>query len=302
MLTAMSCGVAGVDTHMKAMGVVGNNISNVNTYGFKSSGAAFTDVMYQTLSNASAPGVSNGGKDPVQVGYGAKLGAVSVNTGKGDEASTGNSSDLYIDGEGYFTLADKLPTGVTQPAYETKPTYKYSRVGAMKFDAAGNLVDTATGSYVCGLSAQTADGALPTTVPSSFATASTTPEVIHYDTGNNALTDVAFAADGTITAKNAAGSVVYVGKLEISHFPNPAGLSQQGNSCVGASNNSGTPSYNFAGSGATGPLVTGALEASNVDLATELSNMIVYERGLQANSKIISVSDEMLETLVNMKR
>ncbi len=310
MLRAMSCGVAGIDTHQNAMGVVGNNISNVNTYGFKSSSAAFTDVMYQTLSNASAPGVSNGGKDPVQVGYGSKTGTISVNTTKGDEASTGNSSDLYIDGEGYFTLANQLPSGTTTPGIGTQPdSYKYTRVGAMKFDSSGNLVDTATGSYVCGmnsLASGATDTTLPTSVPTSpdWTKAETKPEVIHYDTTNtkNTLKDVAISADGTITATNSAGSAVYVGKLELAHFANPAGLSQDGSSCLSVSDNSGTPSYNFAGSGATGSLVTGALEASNVDLATELSNMIVYERGFQANSKIITVSDEMLETLVNMKR
>ncbi len=300
-ITAMSCGVAGVDTHMKAMGVTGNNISNVNTYGFKSSSAAFTDVMYQTLSGASAPGASNGGKDPVQMGYGAQLGAVSVNTGKGDQASTGDQRDCYIDGEGYFILADQSTPGANVTDQPTVNSYKYTRVGAMKFDEAGNLVDSATGNYVCGLSAATS-GALPTTAPTY--TASNTPGIIHYDTTNasNTLSEISFAADGTITAKNSAGNVVSVGKLELAHFTNPAGLSQQGNSCVAKTDNSGDAKCDFPGSGATGALVRGALEASNVDLATELSNMIVYERGFQANSKIISVSDEMLETLVNMKR
>lgn len=294
MLRAMSCGVAGVDTHMNAMGVVGNNISNVNTYGFKSSSAAFTDVMYQTLSDASAPGTANGGENPIQVGYGSKTGAISVNTSKGDQASTGDQSDCYIDGEGYFTLADGC-TAV--PGASTTPSnYKYSRVGTLRFDSAGNLVDTATNSYVCGVNATS--GTLPTSK-------SDTPVVIHYDTsssGPGPLSSVSIATDGTITAKKSDNSAVTLGKIELAYFPNPAGLSQMGNSCVGKTLNSGDPVYNYPGSGATGSLVTGALEASNVDLATELSNMIVYERGFQANSKIISVSDEMLQTLVDMKR
>lgn len=304
MLRAMSCGVAGVDTHMNAMGVVGNNISNVNTYGFKSSSAAFTDVMYQTLSNASKPGTSSGGINPVQVGYGSKTGTISVNTTKGDEASTGNSSDCYIDGEGYFTFANQLTSNGVADA----PTsYKFSRVGELKFDSAGNLVNAITGDYVCGMNAIASgatDTTLPTSIPTSpdWSTADTKPQVIHYDTAKNTLKDIAIATDGTITATNSAGSAVYVGKLELAHFSNPSGLTQEGNSCVSNSNNSGDPVYNFAASGANGAIKTGALEASNVDLATELSNMIVYERGFQANSKIITVSDEMLETLVNMKR
>lgn len=300
MLRAMSCGVAGVDTHMNAMGVCGNNISNVNTYGFKSSSAMFTDVMYQTLSNASAPGVSNGGKDPVQVGYGSKMGAVSVNTDKGDEASTGKSNDLYIDGEGYFTLAGQLKAAGN---YTDPPaSYKYTRVGSVQFDSDGNLVDTATGGYICGMDAVTPPGTLPTTLPAAWTTPSTTPTVIHYDTKNNTIKNVAIAADGTITATDSSNAAVYVGKIELAHFANPGGLSQEGDSCVSSTDNSGTATYAFVGTGGTGPLKAGCLEGSNVDLATELSNMIMYERGFQANSKIISVSDEMLETLVNMKR
>lgn len=301
----MSSGIAGLKAHQTAMDVVGNNISNVNTYGFKSSSTAFTDVMYQTLSNASAPGSSNGGKNPVQIGYGATAAAVSVNTTKGDENATGDSSDCYIDGEGYFILADQLPSDKATPDFATTPSYKFSRVGSMKFDAAGNLVDTATGNYVCGLNAVTSAGTMTdTTAPASFSATSsiTAPVVIHYDASGNTLKDVAISTDGTITATNSSGAVVYVGKVLLAHFANPAGLTQEGDSCLSASNNSGAATYAFSGSGGTGSLITGALEASNVDLATELSNMIVYERGFQANSKIISVSDDMLETLVNMKR
>lgn len=312
-ITAMSCGVAGVDTHMKAMGVVGNNIANVNTYGFKSSSAAFTDVMYQTLSSASAPGAAMGGSNPVQIGFGSKLGTVSVNAEKGDQTATGKQSDVYIDGEGYLILADNVTPGAADGNGNIIPkanSYTYSRVGELEFDSQGNLVDKISGKYVCGVNNQVTGDETGTATYTKTSTmtpgATTSPAPIHYDptTGGakNTFKEIAFAGDGTITAKNADGAVVTIGKIELAHFPNPAGLSQRGGSLMDKSDNSGAPTCDFAGSSGTGSLVPGALESSNVDLATELSNMIVFERGLQANSKIISVSDEMLQTLVEMKR
>jgi flagellar hook protein FlgE len=111
------------------------------------------------------------------------------------------------------------------------------------------------------------------------------------------------------------GSVVTIGQIEIAHFTNPAGLEQMGGNYYKATDNSGNAtiesdgsitsaglSFETPGSSATGNLVTGALESSNVDLANEFSNMITTERGYQANSKIITVADEMLETLVSMVR
>ncbi|XOQ43500.1 MAG: Flagellar basal body protein [Clostridium sp.] len=307
MMRAMSSGVAGLKAHQTALDVIGNNIANVNTYGFKASRTLFSDILYQTLTSATAPDDTTGagGLNPSQVGYGATASAVQVDTGRAGMATTGRSNDCYINGEGYFVVADGAPatTGGAAPS-----SYKYTRVGALSFDSAGYLVDS-NGNRVCGIPVNTPNDLLNATLDTSVSV----PRYIHYDTSQS-LSDISIAADGTITAL-LDGSVVTIGQIEIAHFVNPAGLEQMGGNYYKATDNSGNAtiesdgsitsaglSFETPGSSATGNLVTGALESSNVDLANEFSNMITTERGYQANSKIITVADEMLETLVSMVR
>ena len=304
MMRAMSSGVAGLKAHQTALDVIGNNIANVNTAGFKASSTLFRDVLYQTLTNASAgDGTTTGGLNPAQAGYGATASAITMNTGRAGMNATGNSYDAYIDGEGFFVVRDG------------ENGYKYTRVGELTFDNNGFLTD-GNGNLVCGMT--NSDENLAYTPPKEGETDSLAIDTesddwgpIHYtmpdgtgtdEAKNNVFSSISYAADGTITATNAAGDVVTLGRVALAHFANPAGLSQAGGSYYTATDNSGTPEYAKPGDGSTGELVTGALEASNVDLANEFSNMITTERGFQANSKIISVADTMLETLVNMVR
>ena len=104
-----------------------------------------------------------------------------------------------------------------------------------------------------------------------------------------------------ITATNSAGDIVTLGRLVLATFNNPAGLTKSGLSYYSASANSGSPMIRFANDGC-GELQSGYLEMSNVDLATELTNMIITQRGYQANSRVITTSDSMLEELINLKR
>lgn len=281
MMRAMSSGVAGLKAHQTALDVIGNNIANVNTYGFKASRTTFSDVLYQTLQDATAPSTTNeGGKNPSQVGYGATASSVQVNTGRAGMTTTGYSTDCYINGEGYFVVAtgdngSGTPTGI-----------KYTRVGELTFNSAGYLVD---GNGNCVLSA-TGTGA------------SATYSYIKYDPTSVTYKDIAIASDGSITGTDSSGAVQTIGQIALAHFANPGGLTQEGDSYYNSSVNSGDPTYENPGASVTGALVTGALESSNVDLANEFANMITTERGYQANSKIITVADTMLETLVNMVR
>lgn len=296
MMRAMSSGVAGLKAHQTALDVIGNNVANVNTYGFKASRTLFSDVLYQTLTNATEPDASTGqaGSNPSQVGYGSTAASVTVDTGRAGMATTGYSGDCYINGEGYFIVGTGTPTS-NVPA-----SYKYTRVGALSFNSAGYLVD-GNGNYVCGIASDK-----PTALDSGLNSSNSAPEYIYYDpagdgTTAQTLSDISIASDGTITATKD-GSVVTVGQIELAHFTNPGGLEQEGSNYYKDTSNSGDATYAAPGSGSTGSLVTGALESSNVDLANEFSNMITTERGYQANSKIITVADTMLETLVNMVR
>jgi flagellar hook protein FlgE len=306
MMRAMSSGVAGLKAHQTALDVIGNNIANVNTYGFKASRTLFSDVLYQTMKSATAPNddTGAGGLNPSQIGYGSTASAVQMDTGRAGMATTGFSGDCYIDGEGYFVVADGAPTDSDS---NVPSSYKYTRVGALSFDSAGYLVD-GNGNRVCGIPCENPND-LTEGMPTDFelsGDSAQAPQYIHYnpnssDDTTQLLSDISIAADGTITAL-LDGSVVTIGQIALAHFTNPAGLEQMGGNYYKDTDNSGSPAYETAGESATGSLVTGALESSNVDLANEFSYMITTERGYQANTKIITVADEMLETLVNMVR
>ncbi|MEG2371160.1 MAG: flagellar hook-basal body complex protein [Hydrogenoanaerobacterium sp.] len=139
MVRSMYSGVSGMKAHQARMDVIGNNIANVNTYGFKGSRATFRDVYYQTLKNASGATGGAGGGDPSQVGYGAQLASVDVLMGGSSFTMTDNSMDLGIDGEGFFQVQDQ------------DGNIFYTRAGQLKFDSAGNLVD-AQRNFVLGVS------------------------------------------------------------------------------------------------------------------------------------------------------
>lgn len=301
MMRAMSSAIAGLKAMQTGIDVIGNNISNVNTAGYKASRTTYSDVYYQTLSDASAGnGIVQGGTNPYQVGYGSAAASVDVDTSRSGYDNTNSATDLYIDGEGYFVVRD----GGTDVA----PTYAFTRVGNFSFDENGRLKNAA-GQIVCGSTNSALNLDDPTVAPKYSPEASTDDATLNQVTAPlpiqiadyNLYTSVKIGPDGVI-AGTRNGNVYTLGRVDIANIPNPSGLTQIGGSMYKASNGSGEPDFYYAGVGPTGSLKTGALETSNVDLSTELANMIVTQRGFQANSKIITVTDSMLEEIVNMKR
>ena len=115
------------------------------------------------------------------------------------------------------------------------------------------------------------------------------------------ITGFGIGADGTLTGQ-AGGERLIFGRIDLANFDNPKGLQQSGNSYFAETQNSGKPQYAVPGEDGTGALKNSALERSNVDLANEFSDMITTQRGYQANSRLITVSDTMLEELINLKR
>lgn len=116
------------------------------------------------------------------------------------------------------------------------------------------------------------------------------------------LEGITVAADGVITANHAVHGAITVGRIDIATFANPQGLMQAGNTYFQAGPNSGIMNMSQPGRNGAGDLVGGSLEQSNVDLSQEFSDMITTQRAYQANSRIITVSDTMLEELINLKR
>ncbi len=292
-MKALYSGVSGMRSHQTKMDVIGNNIANVNTYGFKTQRATFRDIYYQTIKNPGAPGDDRGGTNASQVGYGAQIGSVDTIHTISGYSPTNKSTDIYINGEGY--LAVKSTSGETL----------YTRLGALNFDEAGNLVDV-NGYRVLGwdndgtneIDTDTVDGIEKINLEDTLAVDLDVIVINDYDKYNN----ITINSDGSITAVDENDVIVPIGAIPVFKIPNQDALILEGNSYYTAGNNTGTPIVNTPGAGGTGALVTGGLEMSNVDLANEFSDMIITQRGYQANTKIISVVDQMLEELVNLKR
>ena len=157
MVNSLFTALSGLKAHQDWLGVIGNNLANTNTPGFKSSRAVFSDLFSQTLRFASQPQTTSGGRNPVQVGLGTQIGDISRNMSQGALTATGRPFDLALNGSGWFVVSDGASNF-------------YTRVGTFGLDASGTLVDQRTGFQVIGRNNQRV--ALDTT--SSFPPAPTT--------------------------------------------------------------------------------------------------------------------------------
>jgi len=299
MMRSLFSAVSGLKNSQTAMDVIGNNISNVNTVGFKSSRTIFQDIYSQTISTATAPTTTNGGSNAKQVGLGDSIAAISTNMSEGSPESTTNPLDFSISGDGLFVVD------------AGNGSYDYTRNGALSLDRDGYLV-TADGNYVMGIKGGEADVANGAAIYDASGNPLFGKEQItgsmptgELDVDGNPIyetySDYAIDKDGVITAMDSKGNINTLGRLVLATFNNTSGLEKAGSNYYTASANSGNAKINFADNGC-GSLKSGSLEMSNVDLATELTNMIVTQRAFQANSRVITTSDSMLEELVNLKR
>jgi flagellar hook protein FlgE len=276
MMRAMDSAVSGLKNHQTLLDVTANNIANVNTIGYKASRATFADSLSQMQIGATAPGNNQGGRNAAQVGLGVQLASIDNLMGGGSLQSTGETTDLAIEGEGMFVVADGTPPAVPGQV-------EYTRAGNFTFNDEGFLT-TQSGEYVLGKEKPGAG------VPDSYLTVP------------KGATDVAIGQDGSVSyVPEGGGEREITGYLSIARFTNEAGLvrttgSNWIESAASGKAQDGTPGGNF------GLTISGTLEMSNVELATEFTNMIDAQRGFEANSRTISTADEMLQDLVNLKR
>lgn len=276
MMRSLYSGVTGLVNHQTRMDVIGNNIANVNTVGFKASRVIFQDIYSTNIKAASAPTTTKGGTNPQQIGLGVQIAAVDVLHSKGAAQYTGESLDFSIDGSGFFVLAD----GTDEV---------YSRAGNFYIGVDNKLVN-ANGWYVQGM--------VTTTDPATGATTTAMGDI----TIDPSYYDVTIDENGVVSGVDTSGTRTTIATVALATFANVNGLTKNGESTYTQSNNSGAPTYATPGLNGTGELKPGTLEMSNVDLASEFTNMIVTQRGFQANSRIITTTDSMLEELVNLKR
>jgi flagellar hook protein FlgE len=271
----MDAAVSGLKNHQTLLDVTANNIANVNTIGYKASRATFADSLSQMQIGATAPGNGQAGRNAAQVGLGVQLASIDNLMSGGSLEATGETTDVAIEGEGMFVVADGTPPAV--PA-----AVEYTRAGNFTFNDEGYLTNQ-DGEYVLG---RTEPGA---GAPNSYIKV---PE---------GATAVSIGQDGSVSyVPEEGGERVTAGYLSIARFANEAGLvrttgSNWIESAASGKAQDGTPGGDF------GLTISGTLEMSNVELATEFTNMIDAQRGFEANSRVISTADEMLQNLVNLR-
>jgi len=253
-------------TGMAAQGlnvdVISNNISNVNTTGFKRGRANFQDLMYQQVKAPGSEASSAGTKLPtgIQIGLGVKTASVSSIFSEGSFQQTNNPLDMTIQGRGFFQI--QLPNGDTG----------YTRDGKFSVDANGQLVT------------QNGDQVQPgITIPTDAQA-------------------VQVAADGTVSAVQAGGVLAVLGQIQIADFVNPSGLTHMGSNLFQVSDASGQAVIGNPSENGLGSIGQGMLEMSNVNMVEEMVNLIAAQRAYEMNSKAIQAADEMLQTANNVRR
>ncbi|OJX80282.1 MULTISPECIES: flagellar hook protein FlgE [unclassified Leifsonia] len=389
MLRSLYSGISGLRSHQTMLDVTGNNIANVNTTAFKSSAVQFQDTLSQLVQGAGGPQAQTGGTNPAQIGLGVLVAGISTNFTQGAAQATGRSTDMMINGDGFF---------VTNVGGETV----YTRAGSFDPDALGRLVGpggailqgynavngviqqggalsdiTIPLKAVTPASASTSanvNGNLPSDAKDgdqlvrdisvydangterkltlTFTKSATGWDVAGTDgtanatgaltftngvltaggalnvggvnvnlstvTGYSGLSTVAFkdqngraagtlesftlSKDGTIIGLFSNGDKQAVARIALATFVNPGGLEKAGGSTYRATVNSGAAQIGGPGEDGLGNIQGGSLEMSNVDLSQEFTNLIVAQRGFQANARIITTSDEVLQELTNLKR
>lgn len=405
----MYSGISGLRNFQTKLDVIGNNIANVNTYGYKKGRVTFKDMMSQTVAGASAATENRGGTNPKQVGLGASSATIDTIQDTASLQSTNRSLDLGIDGDGFFVVrkgdslyytragnfylddlgtlvnGDGLPVQAFKLNDKGDPTNEYGDVSintnavmpaqkTTKITLEGNLspetipdtttpyeraytqqlkvvdgngkshvidvyfVKTAANTWnvffnkditqgtptpdmvmtftngipstsTTGNVNITLDGGSTLTIPISDIdysklTQLNGPSTAVLDADGNTegkIESFNFGSNGEINAVYSNGEIVTLGRLAVAKFSNNSGLMKAGNNLFQESINSGVANISPAGDG-TGSIVSGTLEMSNVDLAEEFTEMIVAQRGFQANTRIITTSDEILQELVNLKR
>jgi flagellar hook protein FlgE len=313
MLRAMYSGVSGLRSFQTKLDVIGNNIANVNTIGFKKSRIMFQDALSQNIAGATAPNAAanRGGVNPRQIGLGVQTGAIDTIHTPGSPMTTGVLTDLSIAGDGFFLVAP-LGVSIDGIAKGTDPGFVpyLTRAGNFTRDAEGYLV-TSNGMYVLGTGIDNnSDGVLD-----NFNTL----QRIKIDPNKYVSYDI--DQYGVVKGYSEDGTSTELGVLLLGFVTNPGGLKKVGNSLYELTNNAHVEpagqywwrDYNSSDPNptwvsmisereTTTQIISGQLEMSNVDLAEEFTEMIIAQRGFQANTRIITTSDEVLQELVNLKR
>lgn len=263
MIKALFTSATGMNAQTTFIDNTANNIANVNTNGFKRSILDFQDLLYVTR---IAPGTDGSQGLPVptglQIGSGTRVSGITKIFTEGNLVNTGNTYDIAIEGDGFFQVL--LPDGEIW----------YTRDGSFNINANGNLV--------------TSDGFLlspPLTIPLQAVS-------------------VTIGADGTVSVINAGApqASTIVGQLTLTRFLNPAGLLAEGRNLYAETGSSGPPLQATPGQNGIGLVQQGYVEQSNVNVVTELVNLILAQRAYEFNTRAVRTADNMLASTTDLIR
>lgn len=302
MLRSMYSGISGMKGFQTKLDVIGNNIANVNTYGFKKGRMTFQDMMSQTISNSQGPVQDmngfplRGGKNAAQVGLGSQVGSIDSIHTQGNRQTTNRPLDLALEGDGMFVVAKGNANGPINGSSINLPLsdYSFSRAGNFYLDNEGYVVN-ANGKYLVGDVAKGSGQFIRLQIPGDAQSFS-------------------ISNDGNVNYIDNQGQTQSAGFIQLAKFSNPSGLKKVGGNEFELTENAGlidpqtgttqnVPNFLATpGENGVAQVISGALEMSNVDLAEEFTEMITAQRGFQANTRIITTSDEILQELVNLKR
>ncbi len=293
----MYAAISGLDANQAMLNQTANDLANVNTVGYKSASITFADSLTQVIRGASAPTSSNGGTNPEQIGLGVQVDATINEMTEGSFQSTNNPLDVAIEGDGFLRVGPGAPKE-EELTKNLPANVSYTRAGDLTTNSTGFLT-TQGGEYVVGRNAEvTAESETGDTYAPGKE-----ESYIRIPPGSS---NVAIGQDGSVgytdenkESKNYLQRVT-AGYISLATFPNETGLERLGGSLWARSANSGAPIVGTPDTPGFGSTIGGELEMSNVDMATEMTNMITAERGYQANSRTITTADEMLGTLVSM--
>jgi len=262
MMRAMWSAAAGMNVQTMNMDAISNNLANINTAGFKAGRAEFQDLLYQTI-NTAGTSTSTTTTQPTSL----QLGHGARLSAMVKDFSTGSLQQTNSS----YDLA--IQGDGFFRVLQTDGTFAYTRDGSFTVDQNGNLVNS---------NGNTLDPQI--TIP------------------QDALT-VTIASDGTVTVTQQGQTTPQqVGQITISNFINPNGLNSIGKNLMQPTLASGDPIDGVPGTTGLGTIQQSSLEGSNVDMASEMVNMIVGQRAYEANSKTIQTCDQMLQLVNNLKR
>lgn len=263
MIRALYSAASGMNAQQLTVDNIANNLANANTTGYKARRAQFQDLLYQSMVQ---PGAAAGQQTTVptglQLGLGTRAASNEIIFSQGNFTETDNPLDVVIQGNGFFQV--RLPSG----------DLAYTRDGSFQYDRNGNIVDSSGNPLEPQI-----------TIPPSAQS-------------------VTIAADGTVSYLLPGQTAAQrAGQIQIAGFQNPAGLNSIGKNLYQPTDASGEPTVaSPGGQEGLGTLLQGYTEQSNVSIVQEFINLIVAQRGYEANSKVVKAADDMYQQVNNLRQ